>query len=36
MVVEHGIEVSQLQYEQPSLESLFFDLTVASQLDEAA
>jgi ABC-2 type transport system ATP-binding protein len=36
MLVEHGIEVSQLQYEQPSLESLFFDLTVASQLEKAA
>jgi ABC-type multidrug transport system ATPase subunit len=36
MLVEHGIEVSQLQYEQPSLESLFFDLTVAAQLEKAA
>jgi ABC-2 type transport system ATP-binding protein len=36
LLVEHGIEVSQLQYEQPSLESLFFDLTVASQLEKAA
>ena len=36
LLVEHGIEVSQLQFEQPSLESLFFDLTVASQLEQAA
>ena len=36
LLVEHGVEVSQLQHEQPSLESLFFDLTVASQLEQAA
>ena len=36
LLVEHGIEVSRLDHEQPSLESLFFDLTVAAQLELAA
>jgi lantibiotic transport system ATP-binding protein len=36
LLVEHGIEVSRLQHEQPSLESLFFDLTVAAELERAA
>src|SRR5205085_9919492 len=36
LLVEHGVEVSQLVFETPSLESLFFDLTLASQLEKAA
>ena len=35
-LVEHGIAVSQLQREQPSLETLFFDLTVDGALERAA
>jgi ABC-2 type transport system ATP-binding protein len=35
-LVEHGIAVSQLQREQPSLESLFFDLTVDAAMERAA
>jgi len=34
--VEHGLAVSLLQREQPSLESLFFDLTVDAALERAA
>jgi ABC-2 type transport system ATP-binding protein len=36
LLVEHGLAVSLLQLEQPSLESLFFDLTVDSALERAA
>jgi len=36
LLVEHGVEVSQLRHEQPSLESMFFDLTIASELEQAA
>ena len=36
LLVEHEVEVSALQLEQPSLESLFFDLTVATALERAA
>ncbi len=35
-LVEHGIAVSQLQREQASLESLFFDLTIDAALEKAA
>jgi ABC-2 type transport system ATP-binding protein len=36
LLVEHGLAVSLLQREQPSLESLFFDLTVDAALERAA
>jgi ABC-2 type transport system ATP-binding protein len=36
MLVEHGIAVSRLVREAPSLESLFFDLTTRDALEQAA
>jgi ABC-2 type transport system ATP-binding protein len=36
LLVEHGIAVSQLQLEQPSLESLFFSLTIDAALEHSA
>jgi ABC-type multidrug transport system ATPase subunit len=36
LLVEHGLSVSLLQREQPSLESLFFGLTVDAALERAA
>ena len=36
LLVEHGVEVSSLQCEQASLESLFFDLTIDSALEQSA
>ena len=36
LLVEHGLAVSLLQREQPSLESLFFELTVDAALERAA
>ena len=36
LLVEHGLAVSLLQLEQPSLESLFFDLTIDTALEQAA
>jgi ABC-2 type transport system ATP-binding protein len=36
ILVEHGIAVSSLHRERPSLESMFFDLTVDAALEHAA
>ena len=36
LLVEHEVAVSQLQLQQPSLESLFFDLTLSAAMERAA
>jgi ABC-2 type transport system ATP-binding protein len=36
VLVEHGIAVSALHRERPSLETMFFDLTVDAALERAA